>query len=527
MTHARPRSFPAALRALLSPKAYPHPAGSVTLVETHISWVLLAGAFAYKIKRPVYLPFLDQSSLERRHFLCLEELRLNRRFAPALYLDVVGIGLQDGEARIGAENAAIEYAVRMHRFDRVQELDQLLADRAVEPPALAQFGRDLAQLQARLPRAQAGDSWGRPETLRIIVMKNFDELLQAAATISTIRKVEPIRAALLQKLESVESSLQQRRDTGYVREGHGDLHTRNIVRIDGRLLPFDCVDFEPAFRWIDVADEAALLLMELEARGWPQHAQAFWAGWLESSGDYGAHRVLDLYKAHRALVRAKVAALSMDPATPPAERLPLLDEHCALLKSADRALAPRPVLLLLIGGVSGSGKTWLAQRLAPALRMIHVRSDCERRRLGGLGSVARSNSDLGQDLYSPAMTEAVYQRLSECAEAILAGNHSALIDATFSSRDKRRRFAALASRVGVRIGMIHCQAELPVLRARLAERQRAGQDLSEADSSVLDWQLQRREPVADNEGIEVIELDTTRPALAAVAEAAVRNRYCG
>jgi len=517
-------TFPNELKALLNARAYPHPTDSVTLLETHISWVLLAGKFAYKIKRPVCLAFVDQRSLERRHFLCLEELRLNRRFAPTLYLEVVGITLRSGEARIGGTGHAVEYAVRMRRFDRAQELDQLLANRGIEPVELARFGRRVAQLHARLPQASSTNSWGNPAAVRELILGNFEETLRAAGPIGSAREVEALRAPLSHKLDSSEAWLRQRREAGFVREAHGDLHSRNIARVDGELLAFDCLEFEPSFRWIDVADETSLLIVDLEARGWPLHAHAFWSGYLDQSGDYGGHRVLDLYKAHRALVRAKVAALTMGRSTASEDQM-LLEEYRALLRSAGLALAPREALLLMIGGVSGSGKTWLARHLAPALQMTHVRSDVERKRLGGLDLSARSDSNLGQNLYSPVMNDAVYARLCECAEAILSGGHIALIDATFSRRATRRRFVALAARLGVRVAMIHCQAELPILRARLAERGRIGRDVSEADERVLDWQLQRFEPGEPDEGMEIIEVDTTRPDAVACAEAQIRKAF--
>lgn len=518
-------NFPPQLTALLNARAYSHPADAVTLVETHISWVLLAGGFAYKIKRPVRFPFVDQRSLQRRHFLCQEELRLNRRFAPTLYLDVVGISLRNGEACMGGEGGAVEYAVRMRRFDRAQELDRLLEGQGVEPEELAQFGRRLAELQQSLPLAAQADPWGQPAAVRALILRNFEETLQAAQAVGSARDVEALRTGLLHKLASTAAYLQLRQQQGFVREGHGDLHARNIARVGEQLLAFDCVEFEPSFRWIDVADEVALLLADLEARRCQRHAHAFWNAYLEQSGDYAAHRVLDLYKAHRALVRAKVAAVTVEPSTSAIARASLLQEHQALLNTATHALAPRKSLLLLIGGLSGSGKTWLARRLAPSLQLIHLRSDVERKRLGGLVLAADSHSELGANLYAPAFSEAVYARLCECAEHILTGGYSALVDATLLRRETRQRFVALAARLDVRLGMIYCCAESAVLRARLAERQRAGNDASEADARVLEWQLQRLEPIEADEGIEVLQIDTDRTDPAAFAAAQIRRMF--
>ena len=516
-------SFPRAWSSLLSARGYAEHPDRVSLIETHISWVLLAGRFAFKIKRPVRLAFIDQSSLARREWLCREELRLNRRFAPELYLGVVPITFQHGEARIGGEGAAIEYAVCMRRFDASQQLDWLLAHGGIQPNELAAFGRRLAQLHARLPAAGCGNPWGHGDAQRELVLRNFDETCAAAAALGGPDELEGLRPSLMAKLDATRRCLEIRRSEQRVRECHGDLHARNIARIDGRLTPFDCLEFADALRWIDVADEVALLLVDLESRGCALHAYAYWSAWLEVSGDYGSLRVLDLYKAHRALVRAKVAALNLHGGLSEPEQRTLRKEHQALIAAAGRALSVRSGWLVMLSGLSGSGKSWLAQRLAPALGLVHLRSDLERKRLAGPDSLGHSGSDPGRGLYAPATTAAVYDHLALSTEAILGGGYGVIVDATFLRFEQRQRFAAIGAQFGAGSLLLLCHSEPEVLRQRLLRRQREATDPSEADARVLEWQLRQREPISPNEHPRPIEIDTQRADAVGFALAQLRH----
>ncbi|MGH8296814.1 MAG: AAA family ATPase, partial [Steroidobacteraceae bacterium] len=379
-------SLPGTLEGLLQPEAYAHPIEGVELVTTHISWVLLAGQFAYKIKRPVRYPFVDLTSLERRRFLCEEELRLNRRFAPSLYIDICQVASVNGASRILARDAAgamssgsqeapiLDYAVRMHRFPQAEELDRLLDARRVEPHELERLGYRLAQMHARLPAAPATSSWGSPEAVRNQLVCNLFECADAAAVFGWSREILALHDTLQGRLAAAAPTMAARRANGRVRECHGDLHCRNVVRIGGSLVPFDCLEYEPALRWIDTADEIAFLSSDLEARGWPLHAHAFRGSYLAESGDYHACRVLTLYKAHRALVRAKIAALSAAQNGDAGTRDVLRQEHLRLVRFAAAALAPKTPRLLLMSGLSGSGKTWLARQIAERLSAVHIRS---------------------------------------------------------------------------------------------------------------------------------------------------------
>ena len=506
-----PPALPAPLEALLKPQAYAFPIERVELIETPISWVLLAGDFAYKIKRPVRLSFIDLTDPLKRKHLCEEEVRLNRRFAPELYLDVCRIVEAGGNARMGGEGEPIEYAVRMRRFPREVELDALLASAQVEPYELEAFGRELAITHATLPAALPESPWGRPAAIRSLIVRNLQECAEAAQVFGARETVLALRGPFEQHLERASAVMAERRARGRVRECHGDLHSRNIVRIEGRLIPFDCLEYEPAFRWIDVADEVAFLLSDLSARGRPEHAHAFLTGYLEQSGDFKACRLLRLYEAHRALVRAKVAALSGLEAGDEPHREALRAEHGRLLNHAGTALVRHTPVLVLMQGLSGSGKTWLARRLAAPLQAVHLRSDLERKRRAGLDALSRSRSGIAEGLYSSAASAAVYEGLARAACDALAGGYAVIVDAAFLLRGERARFASLGVRLGIPVHLVTCTAPDTILRARIAARSKAGHDPSEADEAVLDWQRAHLEPLSPEEPFDVIRLETADP----------------
>jgi aminoglycoside phosphotransferase family enzyme/predicted kinase len=504
--------FPEHLQGLLHPGAYPHAVHAVEVVETHISWVLLTGEFAYKIKRPVHYPFVDLRSVGRREFLCREEVRLNRRFAPELYLEVCQITSLDGEARLNGSGLVIEHAIKMRQFRRDDELDRLLETARIEPGELAQFGRDLAHIHADLPVVEPTQTWGRPEAQRALILENLDECARAATVFGGEADVHALRAILHARLETATRWMSERFAGGMVRECHGDLHSRNIVRRGSRLLAFDCMEFEPAFRWIDVADEVAFLLADLDSCHQPLHAQAFLGGYLALSGDYQACRLLELYKAHRSLVRAKVSALSVVGVAEmgAAQIVAARQQYHDYLNCARSSLSPKRPILILMCGLSGSGKTWIAKRLAPLLGAVHLRSDIERKRLVGLCESARSGSDLEQGLYSREASTRVYQHLAQCAGDTLAGGYTTIVDATFNRREDRLHFHDLSVQLGVTVCVVHCQAPPEVLQARIGERHLSGDDPSEADLPVLQWQEMHCDPIQAEEPFVVFAAVTNQ-----------------
>jgi aminoglycoside phosphotransferase family enzyme/predicted kinase len=514
-------SFPASLAFLQTAEAYPHPVERVRLIETHVSWVLLAGAFAYKIKRPVCYPFVDMRSPEQRHFYCREELRLNRRFAPDLYLDVVPITSDGVRARIEGTGNVIEHAVRMRQFDTREELDRLLAEGREEPGELAEFGEHLAEIHDRLPMINPGERYGGLPLVTASLRENLEQAEGLSRRAGFGLEAHAIRHALFERLDAVSALIEVRHAGGRVRECHGDLHCRNVVRRNGRLIAFDGLEFEPAFRWIDVAEEVAFLFMDLMRRGGHAHANALVNGYLGKGGDYQAARLLHLYGAHRALVRAKVAALESGGTADDARRQHASD-HGAYIDCARSLLERRSPVLILMSGLSGSGKTWLAQRLAGRIGAIHVRSDVERKRLAGI--VASSPSGIEQGLYGREENDRTYRRLASCVADILAGGFCAIADATFQRRADRALFSRLATDAGVPLLLIRCRAPVEVLRARILDRTRKGKDPSDANLAVLERQQATFESIDPGEALEVMDADTTRASIVDEIEHTLKAR---
>lgn len=460
--------LPARLLSLLDPARYPHPAGPVELVETHISWVLLAGNYAYKIKKPVVLPFLDYGSVARRRAFCEAELYLNRGYAPDLYLDVVDF---DGEP-----------AVRMRRFAEADRLDHVCARNELTPLHLSDLAQRLAAWQATAAIAGAGERFGEPAQVLAPVLENFDELepLLPAEALRLAR----LKAWTLATHADHHAVFVRRKAAGRIRECHGDLHLGNLVLLDGRPTPFDAIEFNDDFRWIDVAAEIAFTYLDLLDHEQPGLAAWFLNEWLQWSGDYEAPSVFRFYAVHRALVRAKVAAIQS-----------LSSEASNYLAMADTLIRPPPTSLTITCGVSGSGKTTAsgARLLADPLAVnIRLRSDVERKRLFGLPPDANSDGSI----YSPDATVRTYDRLRSLATQIIAAGWPVIVDAAFLKRSERDDFRALAGRLGIPFAILACAAPIAELRRRLAAR--TG-DASEATEAVLEQQLEWLQPLAADE----------------------------
>jgi aminoglycoside phosphotransferase family enzyme/predicted kinase len=510
MQAGTPDNLPPLVAGLLRPDAYPHAVSEpVRLIETHISWVLLTGEYAYKVKKPLRLSFLDYSTLDRRRAMCEEELRLNSRHAPGLYLGVSAIAGPAEAPRVDGVGAAVEYAVRMRQFEGGQELGALIAAGAVDAGEMATLGEDVAALHDAASRAPQGSKFGRPDTVRRVTLDNFAELRKLPECAPEHGSLERLEAGVNGLFEWRRSLIQERLDAGHVRECHGDLHCGNVVRWAGRLTPFDGIEFDPALRFIDVVNDVAFLTMDLAERGRPDLRQAALQAWCESSGDFAALPVLPYYECYRALVRAKVAALGALQAPAGSRARDAAVTTCRqYLDWAAWRLTPRRPTLVLTCGLSGSGKTWLARAIAPSLGALHLRSDVERKRLAGLAPHEDSRSEPDGGIYTLEFNARTYERLERCAAAALEGGETVIVDAAFLRRGERLRFREIAASAGARAVILHCQAPVDTLRKRVAARQASRSDASEAGLEVLARQPSYWEDFDERERAHVLEVDT-------------------
>lgn len=484
---------------------------TVEQVETHISWVLLTRTHAFKLKKPVHLPFVDFSSIEARKHFCDEELRLNRRFAPALYLDVVPVCGTPASPRIGGDGVPIDHLVRMRRFPASSLLCNLLATGRLDPVQLDGLAQRLHALHADAARATLASGFGSPERIADAAMQ-----VLAALPARDDGRLATVEAWIGEQARALRSAWIARQQSGAVRECHGDLHAANIVLFDGLLLPFDCIEFDPALRWIDVVSDVAFLTMDLQARGRDDLAFRFRDAWLQHSGDYAGLQVWRFYEVYRALVRAMAAGLA--PRGAQAQPRP---DYLACAWQLARQTRGR-ARLMITHGFSGAGKSSIASQLLCAAGAVRVRSDVERKRLYGLDPLARS-TEHGLDIYGEQATDRTFDCLRVCArEALLAG-YPVIVDAAFLRRAQRLRLRALATELRVPFAILDCRADPDTLRRRVAAREAAGLDASEAGVAVLERQLAHHEPLLADERACVIDVDTQAPVDIPLIEAAWRT----
>ena len=475
--------------------------GPVQHLQTHLSHLLLTPTHAYKLKKPLRLPFADFSTLAARQHFCAEELRLNQRLAPSLYLDMLPVLGSAQHPRIGVAHeahAAIDWVLRMRRFPAGSELDALLRAGTLMAEEVDAFAERMARFHADAPVAPAGSDWGGAAQVGRAIGAVLDQLA------ALLEGPEAARLALLRawfdaRQPALGGHWAARRAAGQVRECHGDLHLGNVVRLDGVLTAFDCLEFSPALRWIDTLADAGFFTMDLHAHGRSDLAWRFLDGYLAASGDYAGLSVLRPYEVYRALVRAMAARLRAAQGVAPG---PGPD----YLACAERLAAPMGARLLITYGLSGAGKSTAAAQLL-LQGAVRLRSDVERKRLYGLAPLADSAAQ-GLDIYTAEASRRTFAHLAQQARALLQAGYPVIVDAAFLRRAERDAFHALARALGLPFAILHCHAPAQRLRERVQRRQAAGADPSEADLAVLARQQQHVEPLAPEELAHTLDLAT-------------------
>lgn len=486
------------IQSLLFPQHYPHVVSQLQLIETHISFVLLTGQFAYKIKKAVNLGFVDYSELEMRRHFCNEELRLNRRLAPELYLEAVAIGGTPQNPQFNPAGPAFEYAVMMRQFGQNELLDRILPSGLFDATQVDALAIRLAHFHQAASQADPASGLGDPDAIWRPVEDNF--VFFANTPWASDPRIEPLHSWCALENRRLTKLFKRRREAGLIRECHGDLHLGNIVLHDNEATPFDCIEFSQQLRWIDIFNDLAFLFMDLNVHGRSDYAWRLLNTWLDVTGDHEGLSTLRFYAAYRALVRAKVAALRcMDKALPTAERASIESHRLACLDYACRIPAQKLSALIVMHGFSGSGKTHYAQTLATQMGAICLRSDVERKRLHGLEPQARARAGIEEGIYSIDSTRATYDNLKTRAGQALSAGYSVIIDAANLQCWQRQLWLETAQEHAVPYLLLDCQADDSVLLQRLIQRQKAGNDASDADIVVLRRQQARCEPLSSDE----------------------------
>ena len=475
-------------------------------IETHISWIILSGQSAYKIKKPVNLGFVDFSTLTKRKFYCEEEVRLNRRFAPELYLGVIEITGTIESPSLGGAGNVFEYAVKMKRFPPGRELDHMIHTGLPDSQIFRRFATDLALFHAKAEVAGPETDYATLESLSASELDNFSVLKRYIEDQALVQRLSELEVWTRSSLEALSSRFVRRKSEGRIRECHGDLHLGNLVCIEDRIVAFDCLEFNADLRWVDVASELAFLLMDLQYNNQLVLARVVLDQYLETSGDYEIVALLGHYLIYRAMVRAKVLCLQQSINEETSAQAKLLIRYIELAE--EHSIPCSSPKLMITCGFSGSGKTWISGLLVESSATIRIRSDVVRRQQHNLNVIENSGSEIGRGIYSPSATAAVYEELGNLAESILDAGYNVVVDATFLDKTQRDVFAEIAKRKSVPFHILFVDAPYDVLVARIVSRKAEAQDPSEADVAVLNNQLKSFDPLNDMERSITLEIDS-------------------
>jgi aminoglycoside phosphotransferase family enzyme/adenylate kinase family enzyme len=506
------------INALLNPLLYDHAVDKIELVETHISWVLLTGDFAYKIKKPVNFGFLDFSSLEKRKFYCEEELRLNRRFAPQLYLDLITITGTEDLPSITSTGDALEYAVKMKQFPSDALLSKLLDAGDLREPHMDWLAQSIADFHLQAEIAKNESKFGNIEAVAQPVSENFQQIRHQIQDPDILLQLDSIEKWSTEAFKRLEPEFRKRKQEGFIRECHGDLHLGNIILLHEKVIPFDCLEFNENLRWIDVLSEIAFLVMDLDENQRPDLSRRLLNKYLEHTGDYSNLAVLQYYMVYRAMVRAKVNALQLNQDESDQRKIDSVLRECkSYITLGNLYITDHKPLLIIMHGFSGSGKTTISQFILEALPVIRIRSDVERKRLlkdqesDSRGEVKnhKTQSEINEGIYNKESSNITYDHLRTLAEDIILAGMSVIVDAAFLQIEQRKQFSQLASMLNVPFRIIDCHAEHSILKQRITERQVYGSDASDASLDVLFHQQENHDPLSEEEISQSFSMDRT------------------
>ena len=499
-------NLPTFIQQMLQPGFYPHPVTEpIQLIQTHVSYVLLTGDYAYKLKKPVNFGFLDFSTLEKRQYFCHEELRLNQRGAGELYLEVVPITLTDEQYHLGGTGEAVEYAVKMRQFPQETLFSELFASGKLQESYLEELGRVVAQYHAEAVTNDYIRSFGEVSQVRLAIDENYQQAQNYIGGPQTQEQFEETKQYTDNFFVQHPELFKSRIDNNYICECHGDLHLRNIALWHDKIMLFDCIEFNEPFRFVDVMYDVAFTVMDIEARGRKDLGNAFLNAYLEQTGDWEGLQVLPLYLSRQAYVRAKVSSFLLDdPNIPDAVKEESAKTAAAYYRQAWEYTKAQQGKLILMSGLSGAGKSTTAKYLARKLNAVHLRSDAVRKHLAGIPLLERG----GDEIYTPEMTQKTYSRLLALGIILANQGWSVILDAKYDRQDLRSAAISQAAQHQLPIHIINCSAPVEVLTQRLL--QRAG-DIADATADLLASQIKQFEPFTGQEQPYLTVVNTTEP----------------
>ena len=523
MTH------PKLVAAMKDPGFYPGRPETVELIQTHISFVFIAGDKVYKIKKAVDFGFLDFTTLDKRHHYCLEELRLNRRLAPRTYLDVVAISEDaEGAVVLGPGTRIIEYAVRMKKLPLERMLKKMVAAPDFDPAIMDAIAVKLADFHGQAATGGEIDALGGLETIRRNHEENFSQTEKYIGKTIPEYQYRFIRQYASRFLEKKGRFLEQRVADHRIRDGHGDLHLEHIVVTEDDIVIFDCIEFNERFRCGDVAAEVAFLAMDLDFNGYPLLAERFVGAYATCTGDKGIPILLNFYRCYYAYVRGKVVSFRLDdPAISPEERE-------AAGRTAGRyfdlaytyaARLERPTLILMTG-LTGTGKSVIAREIAPRLGAAITRTDVVRKELLGIVPSQHHYEGFGEGIYSKEMSRRTYEEALKRALSHLGAGRSVIIDAAYMKKEEREKAVGAAQKIGADYFVVECICPDEIAKKRLLSRMSEPGEPSDGRWEIYLAQKGDFDPITEVPPGARLTVDTSRPLEPSVREiiAATRNR---
>lgn len=498
---------------MLNSDVYQHPTKDIELIETHISWVILTGDFAYKIKKSVNYGFLDFSTLQKRHDLCKQELELNRRLAPSIYLDVVPItGARDEviiSSSVTDSTNVIEYAVKMAQFPQSAQLDNMLTAGKLKTKHIDAIAHMIAEFHQTIKVSDDSMNYGDKDAVYQPVEENFTQINENLDTAPYADKLNTLSQWCSNEFSTLKTIFEKRKNDGFIRECHGDMHLRNLIWLNDKPVAFDCIEFNSKLRWIDVISEVAFLVMDLQDRKQQILANHFLNTYLELTGDYDGLSVLPFYLCYRALVRAKVNVLRLKQKDLSSKERELATTEFESYLELAVTYTQQPVpKLIIMRGLSASGKSTVSQQLLDAAGAIRIRSDVERKRLFKIAPTNNMSEKVDNGIYSPDASQRTYKKLLELTSMIIKSGYSVIVDAAFLKQEQREPFQKLAEQLKTPYIIIEIAAPTEILRQRIAQRKN---DVSDADLAVLEHQLSNWQPLQAGEKKVAIPVDTTGP----------------
>ncbi len=496
---------------MLRPHAYPETVAQVSLVQTHISSLFFTGEHVYKVKKPVNYGFLDFTTLTKRRYYCRQEVTLNRRLSPDVYLGVVEVREQNGYLAINGLGRTVEYAVKMRQLPAERSLSALLKTGKVSIGDVQRLGKLVADFHGRAKSTPAITRQGGLVVVNRNVRENFRQTKRYVGPCLSQDVYDDLQAYSHAFMATTAETFVRRAEEGRIRDGHGDIHTGAVFLTDGIHI-LDCIEFNRRFRYGDVASDVAFLAMDLDFHGRSDLSHAFIQSYVQASGDTGMMELLDFYKSYRAYVRAKVTSFRLDdPTLADSDREEILDIAQSYYRSAHSytRVIPRPSLFL-VAGIIGSGKSTVGQDLARRQDAIYISSDVTRKSLAGIAPTEHRYEPFGGGIYAPAVSRHTYDTMLSQAREHLAKGRSVVLDGTWRQSHDRHLARDVAQNTGAALWVVECVAPTEEIRRRLERRLRDKSAVSDARWELFQQQLTEWEPVREVSSDRYIKLDTSR-----------------